>query len=97
MGLLSLDPDKPSSIDIYAPYGFSPIIDTAHDALLDVVDGDPFVNILDIDPSLGIDLKYATYDNISSVPQYPENMKAILRREVAMMLKEAQTHLKSIR
>lgn len=97
MGVLSLNPNDPASIDIYAPYGFSPIIDTLHNAFLEVLDGDPFVNILDIDPSLGIDLKYATYDNISSVPQYPESMKAILRREVAIMLKEAQAHLKSIR
>jgi zinc D-Ala-D-Ala dipeptidase len=54
----------------------------------------PFIDIYVVDPSIEIELKYTTADNITGKPQYPRNMKARLRIEVVYMLAEAQRYLK---
>jgi zinc D-Ala-D-Ala dipeptidase len=79
--------------DIYAPYGFR-MSDVVIWNVVNILNS-PFVEMWSVDSSIEIDLKYATTDNITWEPQYPPNMKAILRFEVAHMLREAQTHLKN--
>jgi D-alanyl-D-alanine dipeptidase len=47
------------------------------------------VRLLDIDPTLVIDLKYATIDNFVGKQVYPENSIAVLRKGTALKLKKA--------
>ncbi len=53
-----------------------------------------FIDIRDIDSTIQVDLKYATSDNFAGKLFYPEDMKALLRYEVAIMLHRAQVCLK---
>ncbi len=78
--------------DAHGPYWF---IHGTHVKALDTLEN-PFVDIRDVDPSIAIELKYATTDNVAGVALYPPDMKPILRREVAVMLSHAQKHLKAI-
>ena len=54
---------------------------------------DPLVDVAEIDPTIVIDLRYATPRNITGVPIYPKGTRCLLRRSVAERLKTAQQHL----
>ncbi len=95
MSILKLDAHNPVPIDPFAPYGFRKVADSTHDSVLWILEGSSlWVDIGNLIPSIEIDLKYATSDNVSWVPQYPPGMKAILRKEVTLMLRESQNYLK---
>ncbi|GEM_PF-247420 len=47
------------------------------------------VRVSDIDPSIVIDLKYATKDNFTGMRVYPDNAVALLRKDTALKLKNA--------
>jgi D-alanyl-D-alanine dipeptidase len=53
------------------------------------------VNIKSVDPTIVVDLRYASHRNISGAPLYPVNMPALLRPEVARRLAVAQTTLRT--
>lgn len=52
------------------------------------------VNIRDIDPTIQIDLRYKTSDNITKKPLYPKNMKPLLRPATAKRLAHANKIVK---
>lgn len=54
-----------------------------------------FVNVLDIDNSLVIDLKYATKDNFTGMALYNSNL-CILREETAIKIKRVNDDLKEM-
>jgi len=54
------------------------------------------VNILDIDNSIFVDLKYATTDNFTGMALYDDFDGAYLQPDVAQMLSEAHRYLKSL-
>jgi zinc D-Ala-D-Ala dipeptidase len=53
------------------------------------------VDVRSIDPSIMVDLRYATTRNITGRPIYPANMPALLRPEVAQQLAQAQKSLRT--
>jgi zinc D-Ala-D-Ala dipeptidase len=98
MNIFQLDPNNPLPIDPYSPYGFRYIVEDTQDSALWVLEKSlPWVDIKELIPWIWVDLKYATEDNVSWVPQYDINMKALLRKEVATMLSVSQQFLKSLR
>ena len=54
------------------------------------------VDIQDLDPTIIVDLKYATEDNFTGQRVYPEDAKAYLRLEVAEKLVEVHKKLQEI-
>lgn len=52
------------------------------------------VNIRDIDPSIQVDLRYKTSNNITKKPLYPANMPALLRPSTAKRLAHASQLVK---
>ncbi len=52
------------------------------------------VNVTDIDPSIQVDLRYKTSNNITKKPLYPANMPALLRPETAKRLAHASKLVK---
>lgn len=57
---------------------------------------DDLVEIQEIDPTILVELKYATTDNLTGRILYPEGFKARLRRGVALQLREAQNALRPL-
>ena len=55
---------------------------------------EPLVEIGSLDPSIRVELKYATADNFMKEPLYRNGAKAFLRRSVAERLLKAQALLK---
>lgn len=53
------------------------------------------VNIRTVDPSILVELRYATPRNIAQRPLYPANMPALVRPHVAAQLANAQTTLRA--
>ena len=53
-------------------------------------------NVNNIDPTIVVDLKYATKNNFVGVKMYGDISHAYLQKEVVEMLQEAQENLKSI-
>ena len=54
----------------------------------------PLVDIKSVDPSIVVELRYASSRNLAGRPFYPAKMPALVRPEVAERLKAAQTFLK---
>jgi len=54
------------------------------------------VNILDVDSTILVDLKYATTDNFTGMVLYDGLNEAYLQPDVARMLKEAHRYLKTL-
>lgn len=54
---------------------------------------EPLVDVAEIDPTIVIDLRYATPRNITGAPIYPKGTRCLLRRGVAERLKVAQQYL----
>ena len=79
-------------------YGFRPIDQASHlvraKVAALVLKYGKFINIQEIDPTIQVDLKYAKSDNFAGMAFYQEDMKALLRYEVAVMLHRAQAYLK---
>ncbi len=53
------------------------------------------VEVRKVIPGIGIDLRYATADNITGQPIYPSRMPCLLRTETAEKLKQAQAILRA--
>lgn len=51
------------------------------------------VNIQTVDPTIAVDLRYATANNVLLRPFYPANMPALVRPSVAQRLLAAQAYL----
>ncbi len=56
---------------------------------------DALVNIKKIDPTIIVELRYATSHNIASRPLYPPDMPALVRYSTATRLVKAQAYLQS--
>lgn len=56
---------------------------------------EPLVEIRSVDPTIIIDLRYATSRNILGHPIYPPGARAVVRQTVADRLKYAQTYLRA--
>jgi len=56
---------------------------------------EPLVEIAAVDPTILIDLRYATSRNILGHPIYPPGARALVRRSVAERLKTAQAYLRA--
>lgn len=54
----------------------------------------PMVNIKSVDPTIVVELRYATSNNVAGRPLYPPETKAFVRPEVAQRLAKAQAYLK---
>jgi D-alanyl-D-alanine dipeptidase len=54
---------------------------------------EPLVDIHEVDPTIVIDLRYATSRNVLGHPIYPAGARALVRQSVADRLKFAQTYL----
>ncbi len=52
------------------------------------------VNVKTLDPTIVVELRYATHNNVSAAPIYPANMPALLRPEVAQRVVKAQAELR---
>jgi D-alanyl-D-alanine dipeptidase len=57
---------------------------------------EPLVDVAKVDPTIVIDLRYATARNITGHPIYPPGTLCLLRSGVAARLKEAQTYLHAL-
>jgi D-alanyl-D-alanine dipeptidase len=57
-------------------------------------DESEFVEIRKIDPTIAIDLRYATSNNVAGRPLYPPGRPALVRAGVALRLMVAQKYLK---
>jgi D-alanyl-D-alanine dipeptidase len=55
---------------------------------------EPLVEISSVDPTILIDLRYATSRNVLGHPIYPPGARAVVRQSVADRLKFAQTYLR---
>jgi D-alanyl-D-alanine dipeptidase len=58
--------------------------------------GQDLVEIQSIDPTIQVELKYATADNITGRVLYPADFKAQLRRDIAVNLQKAQAVLRPL-
>ena len=56
---------------------------------------EPLVEISAVDPTILIDLRYATSRNVLGHPIYPPGARAVVRQSVAARLKVAQAYLKA--
>ena len=56
---------------------------------------EPLVEIATVDPTILIDLRYATPRNVLGHPIYPTHARALVRQSVADRLKYAQTYLRA--
>lgn len=56
---------------------------------------EPLVEISAIDPTIKIELRYGTADNVFGHPIYPAGARAIVRQSVAERLKVAQAYLRA--
>jgi D-alanyl-D-alanine dipeptidase len=56
---------------------------------------DNLVEIKKVDPTIKIELRYATADNITGQPLYPADMPALLRPAAAARLAKAQAYLRA--
>ena len=56
--------------------------------------GEPLVEVKTIDPTILIDLRYATARNVTSRAIYPANAPCLIRKSVAERLRAAQTILR---
>jgi D-alanyl-D-alanine dipeptidase len=56
--------------------------------------GSEFVDIRSVDPTIAIDLRYATQNNVAHRPLYPPGTVALVRASVAERLAVAQKYLK---
>jgi len=56
---------------------------------------EPLVQISQVDPTILIDLRYATSRNVLGHPIYPPGARALVRQSVADRLKLAQTYLRA--
>lgn len=54
----------------------------------------PLVNIKSVDPSIVVELRYATSQNVAGRPLYQPGTLALIRPEVAQRLAKAQSYLK---
>lgn len=52
------------------------------------------VNVRDIDPTIAIDLRYASAGNFTGRPLYPPDMPCLAHRDTAEKLRRANTYLK---
>jgi D-alanyl-D-alanine dipeptidase len=56
---------------------------------------EPLVDIAKVDPTIVIDLRYATSKNVTGKPIYLQNMPCLVRRGVAERLKIAHAYLRA--
>lgn len=56
---------------------------------------EPLVEISAVDPTIVVDLRYATSRNVLGHPIYPAGARAVVRQSVADRLKFAQTYLRA--
>ena len=56
---------------------------------------EPLVNVAHVDPTIVIDLRYATPRNVVNKPIYPPNMPCLVRRSVAERLVIVQAYLRA--
>lgn len=56
---------------------------------------DNLVDVQSIDPTIRVDLRYATEDNIMGHPLYPPSTPALVRPETAARLVKAQAYLRA--
>ena len=61
---------------------------------LDANAGDAFVDVRSVDPTIVVDLRYASRNNLLGQPLYPHGTRALARREVASGLANAQAFLR---
>ena len=54
----------------------------------------PLVDIQSVDPTIGVELRYAGNNNLFKHPLYPQGTRALARPEVAAALSKAQTTLR---
>ncbi len=55
---------------------------------------DNLVDIREVDPTIVVDLRYATADNVTGHPLYPPDMPALVRPSTAARLAKAQSYLR---
>jgi D-alanyl-D-alanine dipeptidase len=53
------------------------------------------VNVKSLDPTIVVELRYATHNNVSGTPIYPKDMPALLRPEVAQRVVKANAELRA--
>ena len=73
-----------------------PELDSSYEVLVTVSKFPNLVNILDLDNTFIVDLKYATADNFTGIVLYDDIDAAYLHPEVAQMLVEAHRYLKEL-